>query len=776
MNNDKLHIISGKIDGIRISSRILEERIQDAIEQGHRNLEIRAFGQHGIGGRLWRAGSEPVLVKVTGPAGQRLGSFGFPNTRIEVAGPTSDDVGWLNAGAHIVVHGNAANGAANGMSQGKVYIAGNIGARGMTMTKHNPRFDPPELWVLGSAGDYFGEFMAGGIAVICGVHPQHRENILGYRPLVGMVGGKVFFRGPHAGYSQADARIRPITAAEWEWLACNLESFLKGINKPHLIPELSKSESWQLLVARTPSEKAGGSRRPMSAFRFEIWDRELGKGGLIGDLTDIDRSPIPLIPTGDLRRHVPVWENRKYKAPCEGTCPTGIPVHERWRLIRDGLVDEAIDLALQYTPFPASVCGYLCPNPCMQACTRQSQRMPSVDVSLLGKASMAAQIPKLPEIAGKRVAVIGGGPGGISAAWQLRLHGHDPVVFDMSPRLGGKLESVIPRTRIPEEIVSAELERVRKVLPHIHLQQRLTREDLARIRNDYDAVIIASGAQHPRLLPIPGIENAVSALDFLSRSRSASFHPGRSVVIIGAGNVGCDVATEAKRRGAETIILIDVQEPASFGKERQEAIASGAIFRWPCFTKEITSEGVLLTTGEHIPADTVVVSIGDIPDLDFLPEDIRTERGFIVVDVHQETSAPDVFAIGDVVRPGLLTDAIGSGRSAAQAILDRAAGRESSSDTRPVIDTKRVSLEYYDPRITTFPDMDVCGSQCASCGSCRDCGVCVAICPQAAIGRTELLTGGYDYRVDAERCIGCGFCANACPCGVWNLVENSPLE
>ena len=115
--------------------------------------------------------------------------MGFANTVIEVFGPVSDDVGWLNAGADIIVHGNAANGAANAMAQGKIYIDGEIGARGMTMTKHNPRFEPPELWVFGKAGDSFAEFMAGGIAVICGFEPQTKENILGYRPCVPFADG-----------------------------------------------------------------------------------------------------------------------------------------------------------------------------------------------------------------------------------------------------------------------------------------------------------------------------------------------------------------------------------------------------------------------------------------------------------------------------------------------------------------------------------------------------------------------------------------------------------
>ena len=176
--------ISGRVAGQRIDSRIIEEQIQSAVQQGHRKLRIQAYGQHGIGGRLWLAGNETVKIEIVGQPGQRVGSMGFPNTFIEVLGPASDDVGWLNAGAEIVVHGNVGNGCANAMAQGKIYIAGNIGARGMTMTKHNPRFDPPELWILGSAGDYFGEFMAGGIAVVCGFDAQNSENILGYRPFV----------------------------------------------------------------------------------------------------------------------------------------------------------------------------------------------------------------------------------------------------------------------------------------------------------------------------------------------------------------------------------------------------------------------------------------------------------------------------------------------------------------------------------------------------------------------------------------------------------------
>jgi NADPH-dependent glutamate synthase beta subunit-like oxidoreductase/glutamate synthase domain-containing protein 3/Pyruvate/2-oxoacid:ferredoxin oxidoreductase delta subunit len=773
---DKTITISGKTDGVRLDSRILEERIQEAVAGGYRHLTIEAYGQHGIGGRLWRAGNDPVHVKVEGHSGQRLGSLGFPNTVIEVDGPVSDDVGWLNAGAQIVVHGHAGNGACNAMAQGRVFVEGNIGSRGMTMTKQNPRFAPPELWVLGSVGDYFGEFMAGGIAVICGVAPQDPGNVLGHRPLVGMVGGKVFFRGPHQGFSQTDARILPIEPADWEWLTLNLEFFLGRIGRTELFSELTNADAWQLIVARTPKEKTAGQRRSLMSFRADVWDKELGTGGLIGDLVSFDRSPIPLIPVGDLRRYVPLWENRKFKAPCEAQCPTGIPVHDRWRLVREGRVDEAVNLALSYTPFPATVCGYLCPNPCMQACTRLSERMPAVDITHLGKASLSASLPQLPEISGKNIAIIGAGPAGLSIAWQLRLKGHAVTVFDTAAMIGGKIASVIPESRIPEAVITEELERIRKVIPHVHLQQRLDRNDFERLQGDYNFLVIAVGAQKPRTLPVPGKELAMTALDFLKLSKAGKIEPGKQVVIIGAGNVGCDVATEANRLGAETLTLLDVQAPASFGKERQDAEAAGAVFRWPCFTREITSEGVVLSTGEIIPADRVIISIGDAPDLDFLSGDVVIDRGFVQVNSHYQTAIPTVFAIGDAVKPGLLTDAIGSGRKAADAILKIIEGQPLESDLRPMIEANRVSLEYFDPRISEFEDVDGCGSQCSSCGTCRDCGICVAVCPQAAIRRMEMIPAGYEYRVDENRCIGCGFCAGACPCGVWNIVENQPVE
>ena len=770
-------ILPGIEKGLRVDSRILEERIQKAISDGHRVIEVIAQGQHGIGGRLWKAGGDPVVVRILGTSGQRVGSMGFPNTLLDVVGPVSDDVGWLNAGARIVVRGNATNGAGNAMAQGKIFIAGSIGARGMTMTKHNPRFDPPELWVLGGVGDSFAEFMAGGIAVICGQHPQNPDNVLGYRPCVGMVGGKIFFRGPHQGISDQDARIAALADDDWEWLTLHMKEFLETLNQKELLSRLTDDRSdWQIIVARKPQEKKNGTTRNLKQFREIVWNRELGAGGLIGDLTDMDRSPIELITTGKLRRFVPIWENEKYLPPCQASCPTGIPVQKRWALIRKGQIDQAVDMALAYTPFPATVCGHLCPNLCMQNCTRKFSSLPAVDTTLLGKASLKAVSPEPSPPTGKRIAVIGGGASGLSVAWQLWLKGHEPVIHEMREQLGGKITDSIPRSRIPAEVIEHELRRLAEKITHQNLGRELSREDFAGLREDFDFIVIATGAQTPRMIPIPGGERAVAALDFLRQARNNQVTVGQKVVIIGAGNVGCDAAAEAARAGARDITLIDIQEPASFGVERRHAEAAGARFLWPRNALAITAGGVELSDGEVLPADTVIVAVGDQPNLSFLPGEIATQKGFVVVDDRFRSSDPQVFAIGDAVRPGLLTEAIGAGRIAAAAIDDLLRGRGQTYDRLPMMDRRRVKLEYFDPRVLSFDDPASCALQCASCGACRDCRLCETICPVSAIARRTLEGDAFEYVVDADRCIGCCFCAGACPTGVWALVENEPLE
>jgi ferredoxin len=185
---------------------------------------------------------------------------------------------------------------------------------------------------------------------------------------------------------------------------------------------------------------------------------------------------------------------------------------------------------------------------------------------------------------------------------------------------------------------------------------------------------------------------------------------------------------------------------------------------------------VEMTDGEVLPADTVIVAIGDLPELSFLPGDISLKNGFIVVDEQFKTSDDRVFAIGDAVRQGLLTDAIGAGRTAARTIDDLLKGSRETYDKLAPIDSNRIKTEYFDSRIKNLSDPVSCAINCASCGACRDCGICEIVCPQNAISRKSLGGEDYEYMVNADLCIGCGFCAGVCPAGVWEIVENTSLE
>lgn len=769
--------IAGKRDEKRISSRVLEDTIHQHIKRGNRKLEIQALGQHGIGGRLWDCAPDTMDIRIIGHSGQRTGSLGTPNTRIEVMGPASDDIGWLNAGAEIIVHGSASNGAMNGAGQGKVYVGGCIGARGMTMTKRNPRFEPPELWVLGAAGDYFGEFMAGGIAVVCGLNASNPEQILGYRPLVGMVSGKVFVRGEAKTYSDKDAKEVDLDDQEWAWLIQNLKIFLKKIKQPELFGQLAVRKEWRLFEAKNPQEKTDGpDRKSMAWFREQVWDAELGRGGLIGDLEETEKGTVPVITKGEYRRYIPVWEQGKYISPCQASCPTGIPVQQRWAMVRTDNIDEAISMGLEYSPFPATVCGHLCPSPCMASCTRNLAYMAPINVRLLGQAAQNIKPPKPAKKSQKKIAVIGGGPGGISAAWQLTMKGHTATVFEAGKTIGGKISAVIPESRIPADTLNAEIDRITSYVKDIRLGEEIDAEKFTEIKNSHDYVVVAAGAKKPRSLPIKGADRALFANDFLEQAKENKIKPGKKIVIIGAGNVGCDVATEAHRLGAVDITLIDVQKPAAFGKEREDAEKCGAQFRWPLFTKEINAKGVQLESGETLPANTVVISIGDVPDLSFLGEGLELERGFIKVNEIGRSSDEKVFAIGDAVGPGLITDAIGAGRRTATVIDQLLNGQVpdmAGLSLSPMIDTQRINLTYYNPR-QDADNLSACGEDCASCGNCRDCGICVSVCPEGAISRQEK-AAGFEYVVDESKCIGCGFCKGACPCGIWELIPNTPL-
>ena len=283
---------------------------------------------------------------------------------------------------------------------------------------------------------------------------------------------------------------------------------------------------------------------------------------------------------------------------------------------------------------------------------------------------------------------------------------------------------------------------------------------------------MAVGTHEPRKIPFPGHEKVIPALDFLKAAKTDKPMPvGKQVVIIGAGNVGCDVACDAYELGAEQVTLVDIQKPLAFGKEKAAAEALGATFRWPIMTKEVTDQGLVTSDGEVIPAQTVIISIGDIPALQFLPDSVEVINvggaGWIKADEAGLTTDPQVLAIGDVERPGLATNALAGGKKAAEFIAATLKGEEWHPFGKKVIDIDNLTLQHYCPE-PSGASQEAEADRCLSCGRCRDCHLCETVCPTNAISRREVPTDeGYEYVSDNDKCIACGFCRDTCPCGIW---------
>ncbi len=776
LNEDSV-LIRGLVNGRRTPSRILEEQIQQIVQDGARNLTVVADGQHGIGGRIWPR-TEKVKITIEGTAGQRVGSMGFDGTEIVVKGSTSDDTGWINCGTKITVLGDVTNGAFNAAAQGILYVQGSGGARCDTMTKRNPRFEPPQSWYFRNVGDSFAEFKAGGVAVVCGVNPRNPENILGYRPCVGMVGGTVYFRGKIQGYSERDVKLLDLSEADWAWLKTNMKPYLETIERTEYYAELTQSvEAWKKLVAYTPQEKAQWKKSykiDIPNFRKVAWEKEVGQGGIFAEYVDHDLTLLPYVTTGKDRRNKPVWANDKYAPPCAAGCPSHIPSHRRATLIREGKLEDALSLVLQYSPLPGTVCGTICPNLCMQSCTRSRLDAP-LAIDKLGKLALDIPAPKKADPTGHKVAVIGGGPGGMSSAWQLALKGHTVSLYEASSKLGGKIEMCIPHERLPQEILLKEISRFTELGVKVHLNTMVDQKLFEEIYQNNEIVIVAIGAHQPRKIAFPGSEHITSAYDFLRcvNMGKAPDLTDKKVVVIGAGNVGMDVAIEAYNCGASEVTAVDIQKPAAFGKEMQSATAKGAKILYPKFTDHYdASQGKLFfKDGSFIDADAVFMSIGDMPVLDFLPPEVHVERGWLQVNELGQTSDVKVFGVGDATGLGLVTHAIGRGAVVADVVHYQMAHAPRAPEVKQRIAYERIKTQYYETCKLEFePNQE--GNRCMSCSSCRDCKICENTCYVQAISRVDLGNGRYEYVVDENRCIGCGFCAGICPCGVWEMVEN----
>jgi NADPH-dependent glutamate synthase beta subunit-like oxidoreductase/Pyruvate/2-oxoacid:ferredoxin oxidoreductase delta subunit len=454
---------------------------------------------------------------------------------------------------------------------------------------------------------------------------------------------------------------------------------------------------------------------------------------------------------------------QKSTPPCQASCPSGEDIRGYLAIVRGTEKPPAGVPWQEYAwrrlteanPFP-SVMGRVCPAPCESGCNRNEVEdfvgINSVE-HFLGEYAIEKGLRFMkPETqSGKKVAVIGGGPAGLSCAYQLALKGHAVTVFDEHEQLGGMMRYGIPGFRTPRKVLDAEIQRILELGVQARLKTRIgTDVTLEQLKQDYDAVFMGMGAQGGRPLPAPGAEapNCVTATAFLRAFNDGRMkHVGKRVVVVGGGDTSIDVATVARRLGhIEHPHVTDHPESVILGKQAQDvaeisarqgaevtltsvfaidkmqanpheiehALAEGIVIRdgWApvevvrgadgratglkiarCQAKFVGPKlevKVDESTAEVIPADLVVSAIGQAVDFTGL-EGFDNGKGLIAADKnYQIPGKPGFFAGGDVIRPHLLTTAIGQGWIAADGIDRFLHGEE--LEKRPKIDVHAFDL------------------------------------------------------------------------------------
>ena len=764
-------IINTLMNNKRLSTQELLQIIYEKINEGFTEFEITASGQHNIGGPLWTNDGNPLEFVVRNP-GQRVGSMGMPGTKIIVNGSAPADVGWLNSGAEIIVKGDGGDTTAHCAASGKIFIGGRAGTRSGALMKHDPRYPAPEFWVLKNTGSFSFEFMGGGTAVVCGVDCENYDSVIGSRSCVGMVGGTVYVRGSVSELSD-DVYLMDLNSEDCEFLRCGLPEFLRNIEREELLECLLDFSGWKKIVAKSYDERQVNHLIPMKDFRLNNWV----KGGIFSDVYEDDFEVAPIVGRKEHRLRYPSWENHALSAPCEHNCPIGIPTQKRINLIKDGKLKEAVELILDYSPFPASVCGNLCPQLCMEECSRGLVDE-HIKIDALGMMSRDVDIHPFPLTKDKSVSVIGSGAAGLAAAWQLKKMGYNVAVFEQDSEIGGKLRQVIPEERLNRTTLDAELNRMKKAGIIFHTDSKLDKETFNYVKDNSDAVVVACGAHSPVVLPVEGNHLLIKGLDFLKEINEGKRPQiGKKVVIIGAGNAAMDVVIGAYKSGAESVVAIDIQKPAAFEKELRHAKSLGAEILYPCFTEKIDENGVYLTDGRFLEADSVIISIGDRPNFEFLDLNLLDDRGFLKLNKYMQSEIDTkIFAAGDVLKQGLFTNAIADGNRAAHNIDCMFRGVEMDDFKQaPMLPKDRVKTAYYQgvspvkvQQINAWDEKD----RCMSCGLCRDCEFCMQACPEQAISKYVNDKGETVYVSNEERCIGCGICAGVCPCGIWTMHDN----
>jgi NADPH-dependent glutamate synthase beta subunit-like oxidoreductase/Pyruvate/2-oxoacid:ferredoxin oxidoreductase delta subunit len=516
-------------------------------------------------------------------------------------------------------------------------------------------------------------------------------------------------------------------------------------------------------------------------------------------------------------------------SPCHAACPVSGEIAEWIGRARLRDFRGAWEILARHNPFPA-VAGRICHHPCEAACNRAGY-----DASLaicrlerhVGDMAIAQGWSHAPAetTRSERIAIIGGGPSGLSAAFHLRRRGYAVTLFESRPELGGLMRYGIPSYRLARSVLDAEIARVVALGIDVRCGESVeTSEDFENLRRDFDAVYLALGARCQKRLPRLDYTRpwVTDGADYLARANAGTPPAlGRAIVVIGGGSAALDVARSARRAGHDVTILA-LESASQMPAQREEvveALEEGVVLRDGAMLNEVVeidrgglrlecvrvafsagaARGQFTVTPVagsefQLDADAIVPSIGQDPDLAPFAASLDIEGALVKSDAHQATSADRVYAGGDVASMArFVTEAIGMGQRAARAIDRELSGgivAGTETDMEPVVPLAAINT-FYHPKRARAPEKRLAPEQrlagdaevqigfaldealaetdrCFSCGTCIQCDNCVHYCPDLAVKRED-----DGYVVLTDYCKGCGLCVKECPTGSMKMVEEA---
>jgi 2-oxoacid:acceptor oxidoreductase gamma subunit (pyruvate/2-ketoisovalerate family)/2-oxoacid:acceptor oxidoreductase delta subunit (pyruvate/2-ketoisovalerate family) len=571
----------------------------------------------------------------------------------------------------------------------------------------------------------------------------------------------------------------------------------------HLHGNLPAAREAYESVAVVEASAAGSKRNGSGA---------VAKGADVLPLTDhVEGRPTGL-KTGSWRTQLPRYI--EHVAPCNAFCPAGNDVVRFIQtLLKEG--EDAAARVLARTQPLASVCGRVCPAPCMIGCSRTNYdgavNIRALERWIGDRATRAAREEVAP--AQRRdVAIIGSGPAGLSAAYELALQGHDVTIYEGESELGGVLRTGIPVYRLPREVLDREIDAIIALGVKVRCGEFMNRSRIEELTGRHDAVIVATGFARPTRLDVPGIDlgGVQDGTRFLHRvNMEGGSEVAGHVVVLGGGNTAMDCARSALRSGAEHVSVAyrrTRHEMPAIREEIEESEKEGVQFLFQRQPVAFRGNGrvtemelaevemgppdetgrrrpVVGTRTVRLACDQVLLALGQSADLALLADDASLVDGR----VHTSAGPTRVWVAGDFATgEGTVAHAIGDGRRAAGRVLS-ALGEQVTVFTRPdkvsAVPISSICIEHFDPfppaedrhepvaeRIRTFRETNRGiadrreAERCFSCGHCTNCDTCLVYCPEGVIERTE--TG---YEINLDFCKGCGICVAECPRGAMEM-------